>query len=255
MLNIFSQLLDSNGYRNSTTALRRMQYYRFLLTGMMLALLVAGCANPINVKHAQVQAGAEDEHVARVYFIRPLPLKFKGIADKKVRIEFQNETLLTLGEGQYTLVRLKPSKGELVTHSKTKFTNNDLPIEVSRAREYRFIAGKTYFIHLKRVDEEFRGIFYDPAPVTFEQALQLSKRLKAMGAAVDEPIDQIKSVAEAPNPSPLEPALPENLYPGKKYLIKGNPKYEADTPQPQPPADKNEITFDEPPPDTGDKNK
>ncbi|WP_455366245.1 hypothetical protein [Kaarinaea lacus] len=208
----------------------------------------------MNVNHSQVQSEAEDEHVAKVYFIRPMPLKFKGIADKKVRIDFQNETLLTIKEGQYALVRLKPSKGEVVTHSQTKFTNKDIPIDVTRARAYRFIAGKTYFIHVKRVDEEFRGIFYDPAPVTLEQAQALSKQLRAIGAAADEPIDQIQSIAEAPDPSPLEPALPEQLYPGKKYLIKGNPKYEVEQP-PQPPADKNEITFDQPPQDTGNANQ
>lgn len=255
MLNPFIQLHNNIAAQNSAPVLYRTRCSQALLTILLLALFAVGCANPVNVKHTQVQTGAEDEHIAKVYFIRPMPLKFKGIADKKVRVEFQNETLLTLNEGQYTLVKLKPSKGEVVTHSKTKFTNNDLPIDVSRAREYRFIAGKTYFIHLKRVDEEFRGIFYDPSPVTYEQALELSKRLQALGAAADEPINQIKSVAEAPNPSPLEPALPENLYPGKTYLIEGNPKYEAEKAPEQPPADKNEITFDQPAQEAGDSNK
>lgn len=253
MLISIHQLLHSANVRRAGTTRHGAQNSNAIVASIsiIVVLLLYGCGGKVNVQHSQVQTTAEDEHVAKVYFLRPMPLKYKGIADKKVRIDFQNQTLLTIKEGQYTLVKLKPSKGELVTHSTTKFTNDNVPIDVSRAREYRFIAGKTYFIHVKRVDEEFRGIFYDPAPVTFEQALELSRRLHAVGLAADERIEQIKSIAEAPEPSPLEPALPENLYPGKKYLIKGNPKYEADTPPPPPPADKNEITFDQPPQDSG----
>ncbi len=240
--------------------MHRNNSQRSLAACVTIILLLYGCGNPVNVKHSQVQTGAQEEYIAKVYFIRPMPVKYKGIADNKVRVDFNNEELLTLNEGQYTMVKLNPSKGEVSTHSRTKFTNSNLPIEVSRKREYRFLAGKTYFIHLKRVDEEFRGIFYDPAPVTLEQALQLSKRLRALGIAADEPIDQIKSVAEAPDPGPLVPALPEKLYPGKPYLIKGNPKYEAEKPQPsatpstepaaEPSTEKNEITFDQPPENT-----
>lgn len=248
------KLVDSAGVRKLTHHFGK-KLYLSLITSVILALLLLlyGCGNGVNIKHSLVEEGADDEHIARVYFIRPMPLKFKGIADKKVRVDFRNEALLTLSEGQYTLVKLKPSKGEVTTHSKTKFTNKDVPIDVSRSREYRFIAGKIYFIELKRVDEEFRGIFYDPAPITFDQALSISENLRPTGAARDEPLYNLTYVPQAPDPSPLEPALPEQMYPGKKYLLKGNPKYEAE--KPQPPEDKNEITFDEPPESTSDKNK
>lgn len=270
MLDLLCKTIDVSGGRKDNPAprcgMRRNYGKRPLAACVTISLLLFGCGNPVNVKHSQVQTSAQEEHIAKVYFIRPLPVKYKGIADNKVRIDFNNEELLTLNEGQYTLVKLTPSKGDVSTHSKTKFTNSNLPIEVSRKREYRFLAGKTYFIHLKRVDEEFRGIFYDPAPVTLEQALQLSQRLRALGAAADEPIDQIKSVAETPDPGPLVPALPEKLYPGKPYLIKGNPKYEAEQqPQPsttpstepakEPSSEKNEITFDQPPENTGGQTK
>lgn len=215
---------------------------RFLAL-LMLLLVPAGCGNPVNIKNPYVMSEADDAQVARVYFIRPRPYKYKGISDNEISVEFKNETLLTLNEGQYTMVRIKPSKGEIITHSKTRFTNKNVPIDVSRARNYRFLAGKTYFIYLKRVNEEFRGIFYDPSPVTYQQALKLVNRLRARGLAKQEPISDINAGREAPEPSPLEPALPENLYPGEKYLIKGNPKYEA----PHPPEDKNEMTFDKAP--------
>jgi len=223
------------------------------ITTSLIVLLLYGCGSDVNVKHPMVETGVADEHIAKVYFLRPMPLKFKGVADQKVKVDFNNETLLSLSEGYYTLVKLKPSKGEVTTHSKTKFTNNNVPIDVSRSRAYRFIAGKTYFIELKRVDEEFRGIFYDPAPITYEKALAISRDLSASGEAKDEPINKITSVSQVPDPSPLEPALPEHMYPGKKYLLEGNPKYEAEKPQPA--EDKNEITIDEPTDSTGENTK
>jgi len=227
----------------------KMQW--ILLAILVINLLTAGCSNPVNYKNPQIQTDGEDSHIAKVYFLRPMPVKYKGIADNKLQVNYNKEELLSINEGQYALVKLKPSKGKITTHSRTKFIGGTEPINVSRDREYRFIAGKTYFIHLQRVDEEFRGIFYDPAPVTFEQARKLSDRLHAVGDARDEPIDEITSIKEAPQPSQLAPAYPENLYPGKPYLIKGNPDY---TPPETPDAaeEKNEITFDQPPENTGD---
>ena len=209
----------------------------------IIILLLGACGKTVNIKNSYIQEEAEDAHIAKVYFIRPMPLKFKGVADDRLAVDINGELLLNISEGNYTMVRLKPAKATVTTRSKTMFINNTQPIDISRSREYRFIAGKTYFIHLQRVNEEFRGIYYDPAPVTYEEALKLSERLGKVGAAKQEPIDSIKEVAEAPQPTPLEPAFPENLYPGKPYLIKGNPKYEA----PKVPEGKNEITFDQPP--------
>ena len=214
-----------------------------LIAAIITLLLVTSCNGKTNIKNPYVQVAAEDAHIAKVYFIRPRPIKFKGVADDKLTVELNNELLLKISEGQYTMIKLKPAKASITTRSKTMFINKTQPIDVSRTREYRFIAGKTYFIHLKRIDEEFRGIYYDPAPVTYEQALKLSDRLHKFGAANQEPIDEIKDVAEAPLPSALEPALPESLYPGKPYLIKGNPQYVA----PTVPESQNEITFDKPP--------
>jgi hypothetical protein len=218
---------------------------------LAMSLVSAGCSNPVNYKNTQILADGEDEHIAKVYFLRPMPVKYKGIADNKLRIEYDKQKLLTLSEGQYALVKLKPSKGKIITHSKTKFTGSSEPINVSRDREYRFLAGKTYFILIQRVDEEFRGIFYDPAPITFEQALNLVDNLRAVGDASDEPITEIISVKEAPQPSQLAPAFPEELYPGKPYLIKGNPDYNPPE-MPETINEQNEMTFDQAPENSGD---
>ena len=172
-----------------------------------------------------------------------MPVKFKGVADSQITVDINGEPLLKIDEGAYTMLKIKPTKASVTTHSRTLFTTKFEPIKVSRTREYNFIAGKTYFINLERINEEFRGIYYDPAPVTLAVAQKLTSTLRAVGKARSEPIDEIQKVADIPAPSKLEPALPENLYPGKPYLIKGNPKYVA----PKQPEGKNEITFDKPP--------
>lgn len=251
MINFANTFFCRSKKQNSMTICQSVKLHWTLLVILLVNLLIAGCSNPVNYKNPQIQSEGEDAQLAKVYFLRPMPVKYKGIADNKLRIDYNKEKLLTINEGQYALVKLKPSKGKISTHSRTKFIGSSDPINVSRDREYRFIAGKTYFIHLHRVDEEFRGIFYDPAPITFQQALKLSSSLHAVGDASDEPIDEITSIKEAPQPGQLTPAFPEELYPGKPYLIKGNPDYKApDTPQAD--DEKNEMTFDPAQENTGD---
>ena len=57
-----------------------------------------------------IKAGDEIKF-ASVYFIRPKPLKPKGVADKPVTVEYQDKVILTAEEGGYTLLRIKPSEG------------------------------------------------------------------------------------------------------------------------------------------------
>jgi hypothetical protein len=213
-----------------------------LLFPVFIIVLVS-CSSAKTVKNSFIDNDSEDQYVAKVYFIRTMPVKYKGVADSRITVDINGEPLLKIDEGAYTLLKIKPAKASITTHSRTLFTTKYEPIKVTRTREYNFIAGKTYFINLERVNEEFRGIFYDPSPVTLDVAKKLTERLRAVGNARSEPIDEILKVADIPTPSKLDPALPENLYPGKPYLIKGNPKYVA----PKQPEGKNEITFDKPP--------
>lgn len=208
----------------------------------MFVIVLVSCSSVKTIKNSHIDNDSEDQYVAKVYFIRTMPVKFKGIADSRINVDINGELLMKIDEGAYTMLRIKPAKASITTHSRTLFTTKYEPIKVSRTREYNFLAGKTYFINLERVNEEFRGIFYDPAPVTLEMAKNLTKQLRAVGNARNEPIDKIQKVADIPAPGQLDPALPENLYPGKPYLIKGNPKYVA----PKPEEGKNEITFDKP---------
>jgi hypothetical protein len=197
-----------------------------------VVLGMLGCAK-VNVKHPQLMTGdlsaQQKAQLATVYFIRPEAYKTKGAANDTVRITFQGQTLLEQDEGSYALVYIKPSKGELKVYSKTLFTDKRLPVEVWRAREYKFIAGKTYFIYVRQINEEFRGVFYEPEPVSLKEAKELIVpgkgrfgNTRASGAARSAPIGKLTEV-DAPPASAvksLEPALPENIYKSEKYLRK-----------------------------------
>ena len=205
------------------------------------AALGACAAATVNKNNAALVAYDSNSPAATVYFIRPEPFKYKGIADNLVTIEYQGEKLLDINEGQYVMVKLTPSEGDIITRSTTKFTNQQLPIEVTRNRRYKFIAGDTYFIYLKRIDEEFRGIFYDPAPVDLNEAKQLAKDLSVQGDAKNAPIASLQAVPDSPLPSMLKPAFPEDLYLGVPYMVQETPQYVAPAPA------NNEISFDAPP--------
>ena len=210
----------------------RSQWINFAMVILPLSavVLLAACAT-VNPKHPQLMTGAltadQKAQVAAVYFIRPEAYKTKGIANDAVRIDFQEQPLLTQEEGNYTLLYLKPSKGLIKIHSKTKFINDKLPVDVWRSREYKFIAGKTYFIYVRQINEEFRGVFYEPEPVSLREAKELIVpgegrygSTRASGAARSAPIDKLTEV-DAPPASAvkaLTPALPENIYKQEKYL-------------------------------------
>lgn len=195
-----------------------------LLFILVQTLLIAGCAsvdeqNPMLITK-KYKSGEQQEAYASVYFIRPRPYKSKGVADKKIYVEYKGKLLLSIDEGNYTLLRIKPSSGEIKVFNQTKFTNKQEPITVWRERKYTFIEGKTYFIYLKRDNEEFRGVFYDPQPVHLEQAKKLLDHTWADGEARDAPIDKLVNVSEPPD-SAIQgqtPALPENVYKDEKYF-------------------------------------
>ena len=185
--------------------------------------LFSGCAT-VNSKHPMVVSkelkAGDPVNFAYAYFIRPKLYKSKGVADEPVRIEFQEKFLLELDEGSYALLLIKPSKGELKVFNETQFINKIHPVEVWRAREYKFIEGKTYFIHIKQLDEEYRGVFYDPEPVDLEIAKKLAEKPRASGEARNAPIEKLKNISTPPASAVnnLSPALPEDIYKKERYL-------------------------------------
>jgi len=198
---------------------------KILIVFSGLGLFLGSCGTSSNKLHPSLQNITETTGTSSVYFIRPQPVKTKPIADKPITIDFKKQELLTIKEGNYTLLKIHPGQGIVTTHSLTKFTAQPQPMAVSRSRKYTFLAGRTYFILLKQLNEEFRGVFYDPAPISLYEAKVLVETLRANGLARSARIEDIVSVPDAPAQGDLKPALPENLYPQSPYLLK-KPKIE-----------------------------
>ena len=202
-----------------------MNELKILIIFSGLGLFLSACGTTINKQHPSLQNITEDTGTASVYFIRIQPVKTKPLADKPIAIDFKQEKLLEISEGVYTLLKIRPSEGEITTHSITKFTTQQKPIKVSRTRHYAFLAGRTYFIYLNQLNEEFRGVYYDPAPVSLYEAKVLVQNLRVRGLARSARIEDIESVPDIPNQGELDPILPEKLYPQSPYLLE-NPKKE-----------------------------
>jgi hypothetical protein len=200
--------------------------------GAAAAVLLLAACSTINSKHPQLMMdGLTAEQTASVYFIRPTAYKTKQISNGPVRITFQGQTLLAQDEGNYSLLHIKPSKGALRIYSMTRFTDKLEAVEVWRERQYKFIAGRTYFVHVRQINEEFRGVFYEPQPVNLREAKQLIVpgtgrfgNTDPSGAARSEPIDELTEVNAPPASAvkSLAPALPENIYRQEKYLPKSD---------------------------------
>ena len=194
------------------------------IIGLAFALLLSsGCAS-VNARHPDF-AEAPGADVANVYFIRPIPVLIHPYADAAVNIEFDGEKLLKLNEGVYTLIYLKPSKGTLKISNNSLFTNRIESQKVWKESQYRFIAGRTYFIHIAQKDEEFRGIFYTAELVHLNEAKRLakSKGMRRFGTAASaHPINNVSDAYEAPDSAVKEmgPTLPEQLYQQEDYMLK-----------------------------------
>lgn len=155
--------------------------------GLLAAL--TGCATTINKEHPMIVT-QPDVAAANVYFIRPMTYRERGIADNPVVIEFNGMELLKIGKGEYTLLRLRPEKVLLKTRNRTAYTNKDEYVEMTRELRLELAPGKTYFIHIRQVNEEFRGVYYVPMLVDLKTAKELildsGPTLGGRSAPIDE---------------------------------------------------------------------
>lgn len=156
----------------------------------VLAVWLAGCATEIRTTHPLYEPHA-DVAAANVYFIRPFTYRERGVADNPVKIEVNKELLLELGKGEYTLVRLKPGPATITTRNLTMFTNKAEPVEMTRSIDTELVAGKTYFLHIEQVNEEFRGVYYLIRAVDLATAKGLVNYLRVVGPARDAPIGKL----------------------------------------------------------------
>jgi len=169
-------------------------YYRRGITFLAIIsalIAISSCGSTsINTKHILVET---DEKIpaATVYFIRPFTYRERGIADNPVKIELNRKELIALGKGEYTLIRIKPIDATITTKNFSMFTNKLLPIEMKRSANLTFDAGQTYFIHIRQVNEEFRGVYYLPELIGLKTAKRMSAELKSIGVSSGATIEEL----------------------------------------------------------------
>lgn len=164
-------------------------YYIALVFCLPLFLNACGSTS-VNKKHLLIETN-QDKPAANVYFIRPFTYRERGIADNPVKIELNRKTLIKLGKGEYTLIRLKTSDATITTRSYSMFTNKLLPVEMKRSANMTFTEGETYYIHIRQVNEEFRGVYYLPELVGPKTAKRLAAGLSATGAASSDHFEKL----------------------------------------------------------------
>jgi len=191
---------------------------------LSIAFVLNACASGgINVEHSALQSIPTVTPFANLYILRPTLLKLKGASRGVLQVSFDGVKIMDLGAGEYTLIKIRPGQARVATHSLSKFTNKRDPIKVSRYRDYNFIADATYFIHISRVNEEFRGVFFDPKPIILSKAKTYLHNLSPFGLAKDAPIESLSNIAIPTAPGELPIVVPEKLYPGEKYILTPKP--------------------------------
>ncbi|MDH5691843.1 MAG: hypothetical protein OEZ47_01925 [Gammaproteobacteria bacterium] len=149
---------------------------KFFLVSLLIALLAACASSRVNQTHSGLTKSITEKS-AKVYFLRPWGQRTRGVADNDVEILLKEESLLTLAEGEYVLLKVKPQKSYVTIKSETYLTTKPNPVTVSRTREFEFEAGKTYYLTATFQQEEFRGIYFFPKLVTEAEAKEFAARM------------------------------------------------------------------------------
>ncbi|MFQ5469689.1 MAG: DUF2846 domain-containing protein [Gammaproteobacteria bacterium] len=162
----------------------------FILLAVTIAL--AGCAGTaVDTSHPLIK-DATAGPLAHIYFIRPQTERFLGMADNKLAVELDQQHILDIVKGEYALIDIEPGDIWVTTRSSTSWGPRQAVKKMSKSRRFNFEGGNTYFIVIKPVDGEFRGVYYMPESVSLSEAKQVVRGLRATGEAKNTPIKALE---------------------------------------------------------------
>ncbi len=121
---------------------------------------------------------------AKVYFIRSQTERRMGISDNALIVDFNGEQAVSLEKGEYVALSLVPRDYIITLKNRTEAGPRWDVKWMSKKYQFDFDVDKTYYIEVKSIDGEFRGIFFvanDLARYEAEQLAQL-QNLRAAGA-------------------------------------------------------------------------
>lgn len=163
--------------------LSRSLYLRIVFVGTMLAFSLLGCTVTRVAGDHPLVAAAAGNASATVYFLRPEPERRMGFADNPVVVELNQDRLMKLGLGEYTVVRLVPRASVFTLRNWTEAGPNWDIRELERQYRFEFEPGQTYFIVVTAIDGEFRGVHFLAESVDAIKAREVAVRLRPVGDA------------------------------------------------------------------------
>lgn len=128
---------------------------------------------------------------ANVYLLRPFTERAMGFPDNELNVELNQEKLLNLTKGEYTMVRLVPRDYTLTLKNLTEAGPLWKIKEMSKNFPFNFRAGENYFLVIKPLDGEFRGVHFIAESVDVFTAKQIARQLSAVGGANAAPISSL----------------------------------------------------------------
>lgn len=162
------------------------------LTTVFLVLLIVGCGSTAIIKSHPLLTIPSIDKVVKVYFIRPDP-GFRGVMGNAFTILLDEQELLTIAKGEYTLVYLKPYSGIVTVESTTVINRGGMNSQttVKESLPFKFDEGKTYYITFNEHQRGMmQGTSHIPVSITRDAARNLASKLKPIGKAINAPLSE-----------------------------------------------------------------
>ena len=129
-------------------------------TGIALLLVVlAGCSmTKVNKAFPLFEKPGAG---ATIIWLRPDTERVMGIADNPVSIELNDELLMKLGKGEAKKVSVVPRDYTITLRNKSEAGTYWFVKDMRKRMKWKFDAGQTYYLAVKAVDGEFRGVTFN----------------------------------------------------------------------------------------------
>lgn len=163
------------------------------LIGLVLALLVlTGCSGTRVLSSAEpVLQNNTALPYSTVYILRETSNMYLGPANGPVKVEFNGHDVLSINEGDYTMVRVKPGETLVVVKNMSMYGSDLHPREMTGSTTFNFGVGQTNFIRLKVYNGEFRGVYFTPERIEFNRARVLVQQLRDVAVPAKARIDRL----------------------------------------------------------------
>jgi len=165
--------------------MKRLRYFLPLLL-----LCVVGCGSTrVDPEHPLLTT-ASSADAAHVYFIRPSSGYQRGITGNALSIHLDDERVLTLAKGEYTLVSIRPFAGELTVKSDTTVHRGGQNVceKVTTSRPVELSPGFHYFVLVPHLGDMWEGTSFRAMEASATEAAEAASMLTPIGAAIDSPL-------------------------------------------------------------------